>query len=334
VTTPAARRAESAPAPEPVPAAEVEPAPAANVIEALRRVMVDMPGIGKDSHAAESQGGYAYRGIEAITRETQPLFAKHGVIFVPRVVEHSVRDITVAQRPWTDTSLSVVYRVYGPGGSEDFIEVGPIVTFGRDNSDKGANKCMTQALKYALLQTLCISDTHDDADGSTHEADTPPPEVTPQEQARFVLFERIRNLSADGKGALGTWCEDNGVPRRVTKMTDAQVEAAADFLDRLDAETDPEPPNGAEGTDGAGDPENAAQGQPQARQTPLPGSAEADAKAEAVDAIIEHVRQMDRTALLAGLTSFGLDTKGSDPTLRQRLAQAMVNLGFPQGPEE
>jgi hypothetical protein len=146
--------------------------PAANVIEALRRVMRDLPAIGKDSKAAPQQGGYAYRGIEAITREVQTLLAKYGVVFVPRVVSHEVREIVVNEKPWTDTYELVEYDVYGPGGKEDKITVGPILAIGRDNSDKGGNKCMTQAFKYALIQTLCISDAKDDSDAGSPEADS------------------------------------------------------------------------------------------------------------------------------------------------------------------
>lgn len=148
---------------------------AAHVIEALSRVMRDLPGIGKDQQASAQQGGYAYRGIEQITQHTQGLFAEHGVVFIPRVVHHEIRELVVNGKPWTDTIELVEYDVYGPGGVEDRITVGPILAIGRDNSDKGANKCLTQAYKYALLQALSISDAKDDADGTTHEADAVPP---------------------------------------------------------------------------------------------------------------------------------------------------------------
>jgi hypothetical protein len=142
-----------------------------NVVEALSAVMDALPSIGRDSRAAREQGGYAYRGIEAITKEAQPLFARFGVVFAPSVLRYDIKDITVGGRPWTDTILSVQYRVYGPKGPLDFIDVGPIIGIGRDNSDKGANKALTQTLKYAMLQVFCISDAKDDGDKSSHEAD-------------------------------------------------------------------------------------------------------------------------------------------------------------------
>ena len=151
-----------------------ELAKASNVIEALNRIMADLPGIGKDEKADPRQGGYAYRGIESITRAVQPLLARHGVVIVPRVQSHEVVDIMVADRPWTDTRLLVVYTVYGPGGPGDNVEIGPILAIGRDNSDKGANKCMTQAFKYLLPQLFCVSDAKDDADAASVERDARP----------------------------------------------------------------------------------------------------------------------------------------------------------------
>lgn len=173
-----------------------DPSPAEgpkSVTEALARVMAELPAIGKNSTAAAQQGGYAYRGIEAITSEAQSLFAKYGIVFVPWVKSHEIKDITVQNKPWTDTILLVAYRVFGPGGSEDYIEVGPLLAIGRDNSDKGANKAMTQAFKYALLQVLCISDKKDDGDQASHEADARP-EPTPVDPETDALMHELAEL--------------------------------------------------------------------------------------------------------------------------------------------
>ena len=138
---------------------------ATNVIEALSMVMAELPGIGKDSKADPKQGGYSYRGIEAITREVQPLFAKHGVVIVPRVHDRRVVDIIVNEKPWTDTYIEVEWDIYGPGGTSDMV-MARTFGMGRDNSDKGTNKAMTQCLKYLLLDLLAISDSADDNDGT------------------------------------------------------------------------------------------------------------------------------------------------------------------------
>ena len=57
--------------------------PPTTVTEAIARVMVELPAIGKKKHPSEDGRGltYAYRGIEEITSEAQGLFAKYGVVF-------------------------------------------------------------------------------------------------------------------------------------------------------------------------------------------------------------------------------------------------------------
>lgn len=170
----------------------------ATVQAAIASVMADLPAIGKDGKAAPQQGGYAYRGIEQITKATQELFAKYGVVIVPAVQSVHVDHLTVNNKPWTDTRLVVNYAIVGPDGSTlNATTVG----IGRDNADKGANKAMSQAFKYLLLQLLCISDAKDDADGQTHEADSRNPEPTYSAEA-VALFGEIRGLDDDDKQAL------------------------------------------------------------------------------------------------------------------------------------
>lgn len=206
--------------------------PAGNVIAALSRVMRDLPGIGRDS---KSDQGYQYRGIEAITREAQGLLARHGVVFVPKVLSREVVDLTINNRPWTEQQAWILYTVYGPGGVEDRIEVGPFVAQGRDNSDKGMNKCMTQAFKYALLQTLCIGDAKDDADGSkAHEADARGATIDPDAAARHEVSTRIRQMDAEGRQGIRNFCDERSIPRVPAQWTDEQMEQVVEALDFLE----------------------------------------------------------------------------------------------------
>ena len=141
-----------------------------SVHEALSAIAAELPGISKVPHPTQDGRGitYAYRGIEEITKEAQPLLAKYGVTFAPNVESCEIKDIIVNGNPWTDTILKVRYDIFGVTG--DLLQV-TTVGIGRDNSDKGANKAMTQAFKYALLQVFCIADGEDDADGTTVAAD-------------------------------------------------------------------------------------------------------------------------------------------------------------------
>jgi hypothetical protein len=214
--------------------------PAPNVIVALTRVMRDLPGIGKGMNAAPDQGGYAYRGIEQITGHAQTLFARHGIVMVPRVTRWDRSEVLVGKdrKIWHDELVEVVYKVYGPGGMDDWIEVGPLKTIGRDGTDKGVNKCMTQALKYALIQVLCIGDKKDDNDGTTDEAqaDRNAPVVTIdaiQAEGLRARLVRVGNLT---KAYPQEWVQ-RGFPvlADLAEMPAAWLDGAVAILDAAEA---------------------------------------------------------------------------------------------------
>jgi hypothetical protein len=175
-------------------------------------------------------------------------------VFVPTVESHEIKDITVNAKPWTDTILTVRYTVYGPGGPDDTITVGPLVGIGRDNSDKGANKAMTQAFKYALIQVFCIADAKDDADGQTHAADAPAPPMTEAERARVDFLARVNNAPAKLRARFLEWNELQGHPKTPGKMTDEQLVKCVEWMDFAEGEAEHEAQTG-----GAGSPPGQAQ---------------------------------------------------------------------------
>jgi hypothetical protein len=157
--------------------------PHADVIAALAAVQAEIGGIEKLSVEERRRRGtvvgdtgvsYAYRGIDQIAAAAQPLLGLAGVVIVPTVTARTITEITVNNKPWSDTLLTVEWRIYGPGGVTDMITA-TTEGWGRDNSDKGINKAMTGAFKNVLLRLLCIGDPQDDTDGHTHERSTPDP---------------------------------------------------------------------------------------------------------------------------------------------------------------
>lgn len=140
-----------------------------SVTAALASVMAMLPAIGKDN---KSPQGYSYRGIEAITKQLQPLLAAHGVVISPRSTITDVRPSPAMKEGWQDVYMTVEWTITGPDASTLIAQTTGV---GRDNSDKGANKAQTQAYKYLLLHLLCIADAKDDADGQTYEHDRQAP---------------------------------------------------------------------------------------------------------------------------------------------------------------
>jgi len=143
-----------------------------DVVAALARVQAEIGGIAKKRKTPEpgESGGlkYPFRGIDAVTSAAQPLFGKYGIVIVPNVDSHVVDDIMVNSKPWTDTTVTVTWLIAGPNGTTLTART---VGLGRDNSDKGYAKAMTQAYKNLVLRMLTIGDPDDDTDGITHERD-------------------------------------------------------------------------------------------------------------------------------------------------------------------
>ena len=185
-----------------------------NVITALAKVQSEIGGIGK-TRPKDGQLSYAYRGIDAIASEAQPLFGKHGVVIVPtKTTITSVEPLTVNGKPWTDTLVSVHWTIYGPGGVDDCIE-STTSGLGRDNSDKGVNKAATQAFKNLVLRILCIGDPQDDADQPQHQNNytdsRPEPQPDPDRIEAEGLFAICKALPAGLKADLKAWAESHDI---------------------------------------------------------------------------------------------------------------------------
>lgn len=136
------------------------------VIEAVRKVMADLPNIGKDDQAPAGEGRYRYRGIEAITRHVQQLLATHGLVVIPRAEVLATVPSPAMNEGWQDVIMRVEWSLFGLDGSSLTAVTNGV---GRDKSDKGANKAQTQAYKYLLLHVLCVADGKDDSDGQSYE---------------------------------------------------------------------------------------------------------------------------------------------------------------------
>lgn len=161
------------------------PAPK-NVVEAWSAVLAALPSIGKDNRM-QGQGGYAYRGIEQITSAAAGLFADYGVFVLPNVKSQERETWTAKNGTlWSAVTLVVEWKIYGPGGLSDMITA-TTVGIGYDNSDKGANKAMSQAFKYLLLPGLMVADNKDEGE---HERPNVEPEHAEPTEAELAAMRQ------------------------------------------------------------------------------------------------------------------------------------------------
>lgn len=125
-------------------------------------VLADLPAIGKNQRNSEQ--GFMFRGYDDVMNALNPVLARHGVFFVPDVIERLTdKRATRSGGVMYEVNLHVRFTFYGPDGDS--------VTAsgwgeGTDMGDKATNKAMTNALKYVLFQTFAISTQE------AHETDT------------------------------------------------------------------------------------------------------------------------------------------------------------------
>lgn len=198
-----------------------------SVTQALAAVIADLPGIGKDEK--NQAQGWSYRGIEQMTAALQPLFGRHGVVFVPEVLSTETVDVNVGGKVWAEWRILMAWQVFGPGG--DSIRVGPTIGVARNSGDKGANAAMTAAFKYALLHTFCVGDRADDPDA--HVAETPAQAKDAQEAAARVQMA-AQDLSELERGELRAWMAKQKIPGLPSHWTLEHAEQILAMISELE----------------------------------------------------------------------------------------------------
>jgi hypothetical protein len=137
----------------------------------IPKVMQDIGAIGKDRR--NPQQGYAFRGIDDVYNAVQGPFARHGIFVAPKVLSQAREERQTAKGgTLIYTILTVQFTFYADDGSA--VEV---VTVGEamDSGDKSANKAMSAAMKYAMLQVFCIpTDEDNDTENWSPEPDSRP----------------------------------------------------------------------------------------------------------------------------------------------------------------
>lgn len=144
------------------------------IYSAIAAIMADTKAVGK-SEKNQSQG-FMFRGIDNVMNELHSLFAKHKVFILPEVQDYDIRE-KITDKEWQGKkTTSILYYTRAKIRFTFMAEDGSSVTTtnvgeAMDSGDKGMNKAMSVALKYALLQMLLIP-TEEDKDP---DKDTPPP---------------------------------------------------------------------------------------------------------------------------------------------------------------
>jgi len=121
------------------------------IFKKIPAIMAEVPSIAKDR---KNPQGYFFRGVDDVYLALHELLAKHRVFTVPEVLsEESQMKASKAGSIAIYRILKIKYTFYAEDGS--YISA-TVIGEGADYSDKAANKAMSVAHKYALLQVFCI----------------------------------------------------------------------------------------------------------------------------------------------------------------------------------
>lgn len=171
-----------------------------SIYEAIPKIIGEVGAIGKEKK--NQQQGFMYRGVDDVMNALSPVIAKYGVFIVPEVLEE-----TRTERSTKSGGINfVVYMKIrftfcaSDGSSVQAVTVGEAM----DTADKGSNKALAVAYKYACFQVFCIAtEEMKDPDAETPEPSVkqppknppakqnPPKDETKPKIEKTILCERV-----------------------------------------------------------------------------------------------------------------------------------------------
>jgi hypothetical protein len=122
------------------------------IFTAMMAVMRDIEAIVKDK--VNTTQGFKFRGIDDVYNAVHPLFKKHGIFTTSEVLSSKREDRLSAKGGnliWS--ILEIRFTFYAEDGS--FVQ-STMQGEGMDSGDKGSNKAMAVAQKYAIIQAFSI----------------------------------------------------------------------------------------------------------------------------------------------------------------------------------
>lgn len=125
---------------------------------------------------ANQQQHFMFRGVDDVYNELHPILAEYGIVIVPEVVNYEISEKRTRKTDnnggsYESVSLYTRATIRHHFTAEDGSHVTTtVVGEAMDNGDKGMNKAMSIALKYALFQLFTIPTKEDkDPDATSYE---------------------------------------------------------------------------------------------------------------------------------------------------------------------
>ena len=140
---------------------------------------------------ANQQQHFMFRGVDDVYNELHPILAECGIVIIPEVVNYEVSERQARNGVLLYTRATILHHFTAEDGSHVTTKV---VGEAMDSGDKGMNKAMSIALKYALFQLFTIPTKEDkDPDATSYEIVPQQSEATPVDTAYQSRVEATFN---------------------------------------------------------------------------------------------------------------------------------------------
>jgi hypothetical protein len=139
----------------------------AEIYKKISDVMNDIDAISKNRKNTQGSG-YNFRGIDDVYNELHSVLSKHHVFTVPEVLEERTEErVSKSGGNLIYRILKIKYTFFTEDGSS---VTSVVIGEAMDSGDKAANKAMSVAHKYCLLQVFAIpTEEEKDPEVETHE---------------------------------------------------------------------------------------------------------------------------------------------------------------------
>lgn len=167
----------------------------------LSQVAAETGAVGKGER--NQQGGYNFRGIDAVVNASAAAFRRHQVVVVPEVLDYTYGSVEVGRNRtrMAHVTVQVRYTFHGPAG--DSITT-TVPGEAMDSGDKATAKAMSVAMRIALLQSLLLPTDEPDPDADHYERSDAPRTAG---DARSDLAAEAKRLGLDLGDVAAQWSQ-------------------------------------------------------------------------------------------------------------------------------
>jgi hypothetical protein len=190
------------------PAAEKKEIVNLTVYQAISQVTERLAkeGISKDRTAQTGgNGNYKFRGIDDVYNALAPFLAEAGLTVLPFCLNRDVIERQSAKGNalfYTTVTMRFDFVSKWDNSKHEVCMYGEAM----DSGDKGTNKAMSAAFKYACMQAFCIPTEGDnDSENQTHEVKAVIKTTALTHNIDVAGIEKMINTVADMAGLISLW---------------------------------------------------------------------------------------------------------------------------------